>query len=194
MAERLARDVRINKFFNVEVIATALGATQGRATFFHITRDSAYSSLQQRHLPPGLETGIETLEVPLAKLDDILSGRHQRVRFIKMDLEGGEYHAIRGGFCMIQHDRPFIIFENSRETTARHYGYDRHDWFELFSSLRFSVFDLLGRPFGIADWEADGVPWYFIAVSHRSSDERFVIRDLPKIIRQKADAEPTLSR
>jgi hypothetical protein len=128
-----------------------------------------YSSLQQRDLAPGLETGIETLEVPLAKLDDILLGRHQRVRFIRMDLEGGEYHAIRGGFSVIRQDRPFIVFENGRESAARLYGYGRHDWFELFSSLRFSVFDLLGRPFGIADWEADGVPWYFMAVSHRST-------------------------
>lgn len=36
------------------------------------------------------------------------------VRFLKLDLEGGEYAALRGGAAMLAHHRPVVVFENSR--------------------------------------------------------------------------------
>jgi FkbM family methyltransferase len=192
LAERLAKLARGNGHLNVEVIGNAIGAIEGRASFFHVTDGSGYSGLQQRSdLPTGLEDGVVTIDVQVDKLDDILSARTKRVRFIKMDLEGGEYDAIRGGFSSIKRDRPFIVFENGRESAARLYGYQRGNWFWLFDALGFSVFDLLGRRFNPEYWEANDMPWYFIAVERRSRDERFVMRDLPKLIRRTAVAEPT---
>jgi FkbM family methyltransferase len=190
MAERLLQHARGNGHLNVELIGTAIGACEGRAPFFHVTGDSAYSGLQQRDLPAGLETGVVSIDVPMAKLDDILSDRHRPVRFIKMDLEGGEYDAIRGGFSSIRKDRPFIVFENGRESTARLYGYQRGDWFRLFDALDYRVFDLLGQSFCPQDWDAGDMPWYFMAVG-RGSDERFVRRHLAKLIRRTAASRPT---
>jgi hypothetical protein len=119
-------------------------------------------------------------------LDDILSAYRQRLRFIKLDLEGGEYHAIRGGFSRIREDHPFIVFENGREEAAALYGYSRAEWFDLLASLGYSVFDLFGWPFRPNDWNAPNMPWEFVAVGIGSADEQFAAERLPVLVREVA--------
>ena len=40
------------------------------------------------------------------------------VDFIKIDVEGGEYHAMLGGFKTIMRSRPVIVFEASARSTG----------------------------------------------------------------------------
>jgi hypothetical protein len=116
-------------------------------------------------------------------LDSLLADRRQRVRFVKMDLEGGEFHALLGTTSIL-HDRPLVIFENGLENAANLYGYASEDWFSLFERVDFAVFDLFGRPFCRDYWHAGGMPWYFIAAARGSPDERFVQRRAPNLVRR----------
>jgi hypothetical protein len=122
----------------------------------------------------------------ISQIAGFLASRSERIRFIKMDLEGGEYHALRGGVSMIRAKRPFIVFENGREKSATLYGYKRADWFDLFASLGYCVFDLFGAPFRPEDWNTAGIPWNFLAVSAGSDDEYFTRERLPLLIRELA--------
>jgi hypothetical protein len=50
------------------------------------------------------------------------------VRFVKMDLEGGEFHALQGATSILR-DRPLVILENGRESAANLYRYTSEHWF-----------------------------------------------------------------
>ena len=171
-------------FPNADVKATAIGAAAGRASFSVVRDSSGYSGLQKRlDLPGDLAGSVDVIDVPVATLDSLLADRRQRVRFVKMDLEGGEFHALQGATSILR-DRPLVILENGRESAANLYRYTSEHWFGLFDTADFAVFDLFGRSFGRSDWRADGIPWYFIAAARGSADERFVQRRMPGLVRR----------
>lgn len=169
---------------NIDVKAVAIGAAAGRASFSVVRDDMGYSGLQQRPgLPADLAGSLDVIDVPVATLDSLLADRRQLVRFVKMDLEGGEFHALQGSTSILR-DRPLVIFENGREGAANLYGYTSKDWFSLFDTADFAVFDLFGRPFCRNDWHTSGMPWYFIAAARGSADERFVQRRAHGLVRR----------
>lgn len=171
LAERLAAEHRIN----TRVAKTAIGAAIGSSSFTWSRGDGdGLSGLRERNMPDWARERIEVIDVPVTTLDSLLVGRRKPVRFIKLDLEGGEYDALRGGAAVLREDHPFIIFENGRQYAAGLYGYRREDWFDLFAGLGYTVRDLFGRPFGPAQWDTPDVPWYFIATAAGSADEAFV--------------------
>jgi FkbM family methyltransferase len=180
----LATGLAQRSFPNIDVKATAIGATTGHASFSVVRDDLGYSGLQQRHnLPGDLARSVDVIDVPVVTLDSLLADRRQRVRFIKMDLEGGEFHALQGAASILR-DRPLVIFENGRENAAKLYGYTSEDWFSLFDTADLAVFDLFGRRFCRDDWHAGGIPWYVIAAARGSADERFVQRRVPPLVRR----------
>ena len=180
----LAAGLAQRGFPNVDVKATAIGAAAGRASFSMVRDNVGYSGLQQRRdLPGDLAGSVDVIDVPVATLDSLLADRKQRVRFVKMDLEGGEFHALKGATSVLR-DRPLVIFENGRESAANLYGYTSMDWFNLFDTADFAVFDLFGRRFCHDDWHADGLPWYFIAAARGSADERLVQQRAPGLVRR----------
>jgi len=180
----LAAGLAQRGFPNIDVKATAIGAAAGRASFSVVRDGIAYSGLQQRRdLPGDLAGSVDVIDVPVATLDSLLADRRQCVRFVKMDLEGGEFHALQGATSILR-DRPLVIFENGRESAANLYGYTSKDWFSLFDTADFAVFDLFGRPFYRNDWHAGGMPWYFIAAARGSADKRFVQRRAPGLVRK----------
>ena len=179
----LAAGLARRGFPNVDVKATAIGAVTSRASFSVVRDDVGYSGLQQRRdLPSDIAGSVDVIDVPIATLDNLLGDRRQPVRFVKMDLEGGEFHALQGATSILR-DRPLVIFENGRESAANLYGYTSNDWFSLFDTADFAVFDLFGRLFCHNDWHADGVPWYFVAAARGSADESFVQQRVPSLVR-----------
>ena len=86
-----------------------------------------------------------------------------RADFIKMDVEGAELSAFRGGAALIARSAPFIVFENALEWAGTCFGYTRHDFFAFFAGLGFELFDAFGRRFTLAEWDSPDVGWYFCA-------------------------------
>jgi FkbM family methyltransferase len=183
LAEDLALRVRTSGHTNVEVVGKAIGSREGEASFVVVKGDTSWSGLRQRHdLPPGAASTVVRIEVRVTTLDRLLVDSRQRIRFIKMDLEGGEYHALQGATSLLTNHRPLIVFENCGEPGAKLYDYTREDWFAVFERADLVVFDLFGTPLTFKHW-AFHEPWYAIAAARGSDDERFVRSDLPGIIR-----------
>lgn len=147
----------------VEVHTVAVGQFRGRATF-HVAEGGAYgmSGLVAHELPAASNATLRPIEVEVTTIDAVV-GAHELVRAIKLDLEGGEFPAMRGGAGTIARTRPVIVFENGRQFSADEYGYTREDFFGFFAGIGYELYDAYGYAFGPPDWRASNYPWQFIA-------------------------------
>lgn len=82
-------------FPRAEVLETAVADYTGRAKFQFVTNAPGYSGLKRR-MYDRPDPIIQEVEVTVARLDDIIP-TDARIDFIKIDIEGGEYHAMLGG-------------------------------------------------------------------------------------------------
>ena len=153
---RLYESVRKAGLSNVILQQFALANQSALMTFKYVPTRHATSGLRKREDNSDREA-VE-FDVVAVALDDLL-GYLDGVRFIKLDLEGGEYHALRGGQSLIGRNRPVIVFENGRATTAAEYGYTAEQFFSFFEEIGFSLVTALGDEFTYDDWERR--PYHF---------------------------------
>ncbi|EGJ09969.1 FkbM family methyltransferase [Rubrivivax benzoatilyticus] len=149
----------------VTVHELALGRAPGSARFHVLHGALGMSGLQLRELAPDLQArvNIEEVEVHVETLDSLF-GHGLPARFVKLDLEGGELDAMRGGTDLLRANRPLVVFENGRGHSAKDYGYDMDDFFGFFESISYRVLDGVGFPFTAAQWSLGSVPWQFVAL------------------------------
>jgi FkbM family methyltransferase len=164
----------------LEIRQQALADRDGTAQFNWIRNADGYSGLQPRPYPEAPER--ELIEVETIRLDRVLDGAGRPWRFMKLDLEGGEFRAMQGAAAALARHRPVIVFENARAGAAAAYGYDAETYFSFFEGLGYRMRDLFGRRFGRPEWESPGYPWYFIAAA-RDADHALLEQAVPEIIR-----------
>jgi FkbM family methyltransferase len=131
--------------------------------------DPGYSGLRRREYDRP-DPRIRAIQVAVTTLDEVIPA-DQPIRFVKIDIEGGEYHALKGAVNTIQRWRPVIVFEAGSRSTGQ-YGVTPDDLlrlivtdfgYELSTMRRW----LDRRPAYSAEefrhnWEA-GPDYYFIA-------------------------------
>ena len=79
--------------------------------------------------------------IPTFRLDDIMQSQ---IDFIKLDVEGAEYLALKGAEGLIRKNKPIITIEFSLEMSARVSGIDGFDLICWLQSLGYSG-RVLGR-------------------------------------------------
>jgi FkbM family methyltransferase len=97
------------EFPGVAVHQCALAERDGEAAFTFVENDPGYSGLRRRAYVR-TDPVTRQLAVRTRRLDDLLP-HDCPVAAIKLDLEGGEYHALLGARATIRRCRPVIIFE-----------------------------------------------------------------------------------
>jgi FkbM family methyltransferase len=117
------------KFPSVQVHSCAVADRTGTAEFLHIVNAPAYSGLRERELP--YESPVEKTRVPVNRLDDLIPDS-DKITLIKMDIEGGEYHAMLGAENLLQRCHPIVVFEFGMGA-ADHYGVNPFMMFDLLS-------------------------------------------------------------
>lgn len=138
----------VSEFPNVDVRSCALSDSPGTLPFTHVVSRPAYSGLVQR--VAGDVEEVEEIIVNVECLDDIVpDGYHPA--FIKIDVEGAEYQALRGGSKLIAKSRPHIAFEFGAGS-APHYGTTPDDMYKLIDDeFGLSIYDMDGTgPFTLA--------------------------------------------
>lgn len=154
-------------YWNIKFFQCAAGVSQGQSTFQHFKRYPAYSGLQRRETPFSSEEGqLETITVKQTTLDyefDRLAWfrKAPHIDFIKLDIEGGELHALMGGRELLARSRPVMIFEGGSQSSAQTYHYSKDDFFSFFESLDFHIFSLDGVEFTRATWDRPPNCWEF---------------------------------
>lgn len=138
MGELLARNVAHNNFKNVTLMRYGLSDLEGTLPIYEV-RDK-HEGLAT--LYAGNREINATYSVELKVLDNEMEKiRLQRLDFIKIDIEGGELFALKGGRGIIQKFKPVVMVEVN-EITYGAAGYTTGDIFELFKGLHYKPFVL----------------------------------------------------
>ncbi len=106
------------QFPAVRIHQAAVSDRKGRAEFQYVENDPGYSGLRRR-LYDRPDPQVVALQVETTTLDEALAVGHA-VAFVKIDIEGGEYHALRGAVNTIARCRPVIVFEAGRASTGQY--------------------------------------------------------------------------
>lgn len=92
-------------FPEATVHAVAVSDRQGEVCFYENLSQPGFSSLANRNN----RGATREIIVPAELLDDLIGD--DRVDFIKIDVEGFEYPALRGGAATLTREAPVIMFE-----------------------------------------------------------------------------------
>ena len=164
---------------NVAVVRACVADQQGAdVAFYHVKNRRWISSLSPDHLEG---YAVESIRVPVTTLDAAV-GRigigDRRIAFIKLDVEGAEFSALKGADGLVAAHTPFIVFENSLARAAASFGYEMSEFFEWFGQRGYMLFDVFGTQFAEHHWtERRGeLCWNFVAV-HRDDHRRLEFLD-----------------
>jgi hypothetical protein len=160
----------------------AISDHTGTAEFL-VADDPGYSGLRERLYPR--EMPLDRRTVSVDTLDRVCAGASP-IRFIKLDLEGGEFHALRGAQGILKRERPAIVFEYDRFNTPKFYGYEHADLLQLFAQANYRLMDVIGTPFDLPSlWDAATLWYYFALPVEAGLDER-VTESIQQNIRSQA--------
>jgi FkbM family methyltransferase len=104
LAHQIRESLEKNNFHNVTLINKALGEVPGAVTIYTHAEDAGLSSIEHK------EGAADSVEVPITTLDEELKDV-QRISFIKIDIEGYEFEALKGASHLLERDHPLIVFE-----------------------------------------------------------------------------------
>ncbi|MEP7087995.1 MAG: FkbM family methyltransferase [Gemmatimonadota bacterium] len=106
------------QFPGVNVHDEAVSDTGGKAEFNYVENAPSYSGLRKR-IYDRPDPQITTIQVKVVALDDVIPS-DQPIAFIKIDIEGGEYHALKGAAKTIGKWKPVMVFEASGKSTGQY--------------------------------------------------------------------------
>jgi FkbM family methyltransferase len=183
LARRLVQRTRKRRAPQVQVVDKALFNRMGRVSFHCTKQHPAYSGIEARRYD--YQENVQVVEVEATTIDCLMSQYTGRpLRFVKLDLEGGELRALEGGRAALATSRPIIVFENDQDNSAQAYGYSKDEWFDFFAALGYETFTLWGQAYGRDDWGRRDIPWYFIAAPAGSQDSEFICDRLGELLRR----------
>lgn len=131
----LAASLR-ERFPSVTIHECALAAEPGESTFHHVVTNPGYSGLRRRRYDREGEQ-VELITVQVRRLDDVIPD-DLPIRFVKIDVEGGELGVLQGGRGVLTRHRPIVVFEHGLGGSD-YYGTSPHDVADLFDSVDYRV-------------------------------------------------------
>jgi len=130
----------VKAYPTVDVRRMALSNESGESAFNWVPQQDGLSGLVKSKydlVPTG-----EQITVRTERLDDVLPPDYEP-SLIKIDVEGGEFEVLQGGYQTLEKFRPLLIIEYPARTQP---GVTRGDLYDLLvGKIGYRVFDLLGN-------------------------------------------------
>jgi FkbM family methyltransferase len=121
----------VNKYKNKsKIYPYALSDNNGESTFQLVKNAPAYSGIKRRRYDIKNPV-IEEIKVELKTLDEVISSA-EKIHFIKIDVEGGEFGVIKGAKNLLIKNKPFILFECGKGASD-YYGTNPLDLYNFIS-------------------------------------------------------------
>jgi FkbM family methyltransferase len=137
----------------------AVSDTPGTVTFYDAVDQSGFSGLRRPVVGdpdnPGSGSTIRSYDVDCETLDRLfVTGDGTApvdpvpVDLIKIDVEGAELPALRGGEQLLATYRPDIVFECAEDSGLEAFGYTRADLHDFFTDADYHVWLVRDHVFG----------------------------------------------
>jgi FkbM family methyltransferase len=139
----LEMNIALNRFDNVELYRAAVGVTTGEGLLYDRPDGITFASLAPDDAGPKNPT-----RVPVYRLDD-LARAWPPIGLVKLDIEGAELLALRGGLDLLKRDHPYILYEEFGDGYRR-FGYSILEARCLLVSLGYRLLAIRAAPFGRA--------------------------------------------
>jgi FkbM family methyltransferase len=139
----LRRNVELNGFKNVSVVAAAVSDRNGLARF--IPPDASGNSGLGHVTADGVGRG-DVVDVPAITLDS-LGSEYAAASFVTIDVEGHEIAVLRGAKRYLRQYRPMLVLEASSKHLKRE-GQSLDDVMAELSDLQYEAFEIR-RLFGV---------------------------------------------
>jgi FkbM family methyltransferase len=161
------------RFPQANVYPVAVSDRSGESDFQFVENDPGYSGLRRREYDRP-DPKITTIRVRVVTLDEIIP-RNEKIAFIKIDIEGGEFHAIKGGIETIRRGMPVIVFEADSRSTGQ-YGVKPEDvYFLLTDALEYDLSTMerwlkRKKPYTLEEFDKNwyqGPEFYYLASPKR---------------------------
>jgi FkbM family methyltransferase len=177
---KLLANLRKQKLKNVCPFPFALSDNIDVVEFTVCVNVTHLSSLRPRTQWP-THSALDVRKVPACRLDSVIPVS-KNIDFIKLDLEGAEFPAMRGGRETIDRGRPLIVFENGRQFDGDAFGYTAAQFFGFFRAINYDLWMIDGRPLDRKSWlsEPATTMFYFWATPQEKS-AHYVTRFSPWI-------------
>lgn len=134
---QLFQSLQKNYRQRVNVFPFALSNRSGSMLFNVVVDDPAYSGLQRRSYKSDNPT-IESIEVEVRMLDDVMKADNHAIHLMKIDVEGGELDVLKGATRILSTDKPILIFEFGKGA-SEYYGTMPHHMHELLDTLGYEL-------------------------------------------------------
>ena len=154
---RLKRNIKLNRFDNIIPIKTAISSNNGIMPMsISLDGHDAWNSLTK----PARGEKFLTEEVKTITLDDFIqeNGLHDKIKMIKIDVEGWECEVIKGAVgTLISEMAPILQVEFS-EPALEASGSSSGVLIDLLSGLGYRLYNYSGKNNELLDFEYHGEP------------------------------------
>ena len=146
IAGELSKNVHLNDFTQVSIQKKGLSDEPGEKDIFRASSDFDDGSKHEglATLYPSEKRATKAGKISLVTLDDFCEQVDiKHLNLIKMDIEGAELPALRGGMKTLRRFMPYLIIEVQQETASQA-GYNAADILALLQPIGYR-FDVIGR-------------------------------------------------
>jgi FkbM family methyltransferase len=131
----LERNIAVNKFTNVRAQQAGVGDVTSEMTLYVNPSAITYSSLRRTE-----EFLKDEIHVPVITLDEYAAQQGiGKIGLIKMDVEGAELLALKGGAQLLARDKPTLIYEEYA-AGYQQFGYTTRDVRQFLNDLGYQLF------------------------------------------------------
>ena len=164
----------------IEIHSCGVSDSDRVVPFYFAPEVAGLSGLRRRKVLSSHK--VEPFDVRLTTIDRICSHVTSGIRFIKIDIEGAEYDALRGASETIHRNQPLIAFEHALSTPDE-FGYSVDEMLAMWSELGYSVYDFFGNSYSSAQPWADSMIGDYLAFPRSFTDRHRIFEVVQQTLR-----------